>query len=57
MMKFKCKLSGQVYEFAEWDVDGMKKHPNYEMVVEEASKEAETPKRGRPAKKDEEADE
>ncbi len=56
-MKFKCKLSGQVYDFPEWDVEGMKKHPDYEAVVEEAPKEAEAPKRGRPAKKDEEADE
>jgi hypothetical protein len=49
-MKFKCKLSGLVYDFPEWDVEGMKKHPDYEMVVEDVKPVEETPKRGRPAK-------
>lgn len=55
-MKFKCKLSGEVYEFSWWDVEGMKRHPDYEMVEEEFKQEADAPKRGRPAKKDEESD-
>lgn len=57
MAKFRCKMTKQVYEFAPWDVEAMKKHPDYEMVVEEEVKqEADAPKRGRPAKKDEESD-
>lgn len=40
-MKFKCKLSGGVYEFtAEHDIKTMKEHPDYEEVVEEAPKPA-----------------
>jgi hypothetical protein len=55
-MKFRCKQTGNVFEFAEWYIEGMKKHPDYEMV-EEVTQKAEAPKRGRPPKKDEESDE
>lgn len=38
-MKFKCKLSGCVYEFTtEHDVKTMKEHPDYVEYVEEAVK-------------------
>lgn len=36
MAKFKCMQTGQVYEFAlEHDVVQMRKHPDYEEVIEE----------------------
>lgn len=40
-MKFKCKLTGCVYEFTtEHDIKTMKEHPDYTEVVEEAPKPA-----------------
>jgi hypothetical protein len=57
-MKFMCKYSGSVYSFTlEHDIKAMLTHPDYMKVEEEEAKEevaSETPKRGRPAKKDEE---
>ena len=35
MAKFKCRLTGNVFEFMhEWDVDEMRKHPQYDEVEE-----------------------
>lgn len=35
--KFKCNLSGNIFEFKhEWDVEEMRKHPQYTEVKEEA---------------------
>jgi hypothetical protein len=35
MAKFKCKSSGNVFEFTlEHDIAAMRKHPEYEEVVE-----------------------
>lgn len=50
-MKFKAKHNGEIYDFPAWEVEGMRKHPDYEEVKED---EVEEPvvKRGRPAKKD-----
>lgn len=57
-MKFMCKYSGSVYEFvAEHDIKGMLTHPDYVKVDEEVKQEEPAVKRGRPAKKTEEADE
>jgi ribosomal protein L10 len=56
-MKFRCKQTGNVFEFSWWDIEGMKKHPDYEMVEEEVKTEIEPPKRGRPPKKTEEINE
>jgi len=58
-MKFMCKYSGSVYSFEfEHDIKAMLTHPDYVKVDEEEVKEEEeeepAPKRGRPAKKDEE---
>jgi hypothetical protein len=55
-MKFMCKYSGSVYSFEmEHDIKAMLTHPDYVKVEEEEVKEEESaPKRGRPAKKDEE---
>ena len=55
-MKFMCKYSGCVYVFeSSHDIKSMLTHPDYVKVDEEEVKEEETaPKRGRPAKKDEE---
>ena len=40
-MKFKCKLTGCIYEFnTEHDIKTMKEHPDYVEVVEEAPKPA-----------------
>lgn len=39
-MKFRCKQSKTVVEFTtEWDIEQMKKHPEYD-IVEEVSEEA-----------------
>lgn len=33
MVKFKCLLSGNVFQFEhEWDVEEMRKHPQYEEI-------------------------
>ncbi len=55
-MKFMCKYSGSIYSFTlEHDIKAMLTHPDYMKVEEEEVKEEEpAPKRGRPAKKDEE---
>lgn len=40
-MKFKCKLTGCVYEFTtEHDIKTMKEHPDYTEVAEETPKPA-----------------
>ena len=37
MAKFKCKLSGNVYEFVnDFDIKDMRDHPQYEEVLEES---------------------
>jgi hypothetical protein len=37
MAKFKCKLSGNVYEFVnDFDIKDMREHPQYEEVLEES---------------------
>lgn len=34
-VKFKCRLTGNVFEFQhEWDVEEMRKHPQYDEVEE-----------------------
>lgn len=34
-VKFKCKISGNIFEFQhEWDVEEMRKHPQYEEIEE-----------------------
>lgn len=36
MAKFKCRLTGNVFEFQHhWDIADMKQHPQYEEVIEE----------------------
>lgn len=36
MAKFKCKQSGNVFEFEqEQDIKGLRSHPEYEEVIEE----------------------
>lgn len=50
MAKFKCLLSGTVVEFKEpYDIESMKGHPQYELVVEEV-KEKEVEKEDKPKK-------
>jgi len=35
MAKFRCKLSGNVFEFtADYDIEDMREHPQYEEVEE-----------------------
>jgi hypothetical protein len=34
-MKFKCKASGNIYDFSESDTEQMLKHLDYEAVVED----------------------
>lgn len=35
-VKFKCKATGNVFEFQHpWDIADMKQHPQYEEVIEE----------------------
>ena len=35
MAKFRCRLSGNVFQFEhEWDVEEMRKHPQYDEVKE-----------------------
>lgn len=47
-MKFKCKSTGNVFEFTqEHDIKTMKEHPEYEVVQEEI----EEPKPVKPARK------
>ncbi len=54
-MKFMCKYSGSIYSFEmEHDIKAMLTHPDYVKVDEEVKEEEPAPKRGRPAKKDEE---
>lgn len=36
MAKFKCLLSGNIFEFKyEWDIEEMREHPQYDEVLEE----------------------
>lgn len=36
MAKFRCKLSGNIFEFtADYDIDDMREHPQYEEVEED----------------------
>ena len=58
---FKCKQNGNLVTFKDLvDIDGMRKHPEYEEVFsqveqslsEEEQPVQEQPKRGRPSKKD-----
>lgn len=40
-MKFMCKLSKNTYEFTSaFDIEQMKKHPDYEVVSEEDSEDS-----------------
>ncbi len=51
MAKFKCKSSGNVFEFfLDHDIESMRKHPEYEEVVEVK----ETPKQPKKQKQVEE---
>lgn len=37
-VKFKCKATGNVFEFQHpWDIADMKQHPQYEEVIEETT--------------------
>lgn len=40
-VKFKCNTTGQVYEFEGFDAAGMRSHPEYTEVKEEAPKQPE----------------
>lgn len=45
MVKFKCNLSGNIFEFVhEWDIEEMRKHPQYTEVVENEVQNKETTK-------------
>jgi hypothetical protein len=45
MAKFKCNLSGNIFEFVhEWDVEDMKTHPQYTEVIEDEMQNKETTK-------------
>ena len=36
MAKFKCLLSGNIFEFKyEWDIEEMREHPQYEEIEED----------------------
>ena len=36
MAKFKCKLSGNVFEFtADYDIEDMREHPQYEEIEDD----------------------
>jgi len=49
MAKFKCIASGGVYEFVnEYDIEGMRAHPEYVEVVEEEVVVEEKPKKKKP---------
>ena len=49
MAKFKCIVTGEVYEFtAEHDIAGMRVHSEYEEVVEEVVVVEEKPKKKKP---------
>ena len=49
MAKFKCVISGGVYEFnTEHDIAGMRAHSEYEEVVEEIVVVEEKPKKKKP---------
>ena len=49
MAKFKCVISGGVYEFTtEHDIAGMRAHTEYEEVVEEIVVVEEKPKKKKP---------
>ncbi len=51
MAKFKCKQSGNIFEFNnEHDIKTMRAHPSYVEVVEEQIEVQETRKPGRPKK-------
>jgi hypothetical protein len=52
MAQFKCLLSGNFVNFnAEYDIEVMMKHPEYELVKEESSKQEDVKKSvGRPKK-------
>lgn len=55
MVKFKCKQSGNVFEFSnEHDIKTMRTHPEYVEIVEETVKQEEPVKVGRPRKNKEE---
>jgi hypothetical protein len=43
-VKFKCKHTGQVYEFQDYDAEEMRKHSEYEEVIEQEEKTEEKPK-------------
>ena len=43
MAKFRCKQSGNVFVFeSEHDIKGLRKHPEYEEVIEETVQKVET---------------
>ena len=36
-VKFKCKLSGNIFEFVnDFDINDMREHPQYEEIIEES---------------------
>jgi hypothetical protein len=37
-VKFKENTTGEIYEFDEWDAEGMRRHPEYTEVKEEPKK-------------------
>lgn len=50
-VKFKCKQSGNVFEFfTEHDIKTMRTHPEYEEIVEEVVEQVEKKPMGRPKK-------
>ena len=39
MAKFKCKATGNIFEFkSDHDIDSMRKHPEYEEIIEQVTK-------------------
>ena len=50
-VKFKCKQSGNVFEFSnEHDIKTMRTHPEYEEVIEESLENTDKKTVGRPKK-------
>lgn len=50
-VKFKCKQSGNVFEFSnEHDIKTMRTHPGYVEIVEEVVEQADKKPMGRPKK-------
>lgn len=51
MAKFKCLLSGNIFEFhTDFDIETMREHPQYEEIEEEQEEVEQKPKKTRKAK-------